>query len=817
MKKKACNLIFVLLSFGLFTGFSKMASQQPVRQTIKFDFNWRFHLGDVHGANNPVFNDASWRLLNVPHDWSIEGKFSPKYASSTAYLPAGIGWYRKSFTMPESDKNRHVVIQFDGVYDNSEVWINGHYLGKRPYGFISFYYNLTPYLHFGSQKNIIAVRVDHSHFADSRWYTGSGIDRNVWLYITGKMHVSHWGTYVTTPEISDGSAEARVITKVENDSDSNQVITLKSMVIDSTGKIVGQTSSDISFQPNTKYDFDQTIQVENPALWSTTHPNLYSLVSEVYAGQQLQDSDTTSFGFRTIRFDANKGFLLNGKSTLIKGVCLHNDAGAVGAAVPEREWYRRLKLMKEMGANAIRTSHNPPDPEFLKLCDKMGFLVMDEAFDEWEIGKKKWIQGRNVGMNEGAAGLGTYYSQHGYSDFFTKWHKRDLQDMVRRDRNHPSVILWSIGNEIDYPNDPYTDPSRSNYEAWRPSAYQITKIARHLYDDVKEIDTTRPVTAALANIPLSNKTGYAGILDVVGYNYQEQYYKHDHEEFPDRKMTGSENGDSYQAWLAVKDNAFIPGQFLWTGVDYLGEAGRFPNRSNLSGLVDLSDYKKPGFYFRQSLWTQKPMVYIASIKPDSGSSRRFRFFPVEERWNWDQYKGKKVTVVAYTNCTSVQLFLNGKSLGTKKIDDFKYHVISWEVPYEAGELKAVAYRNGKEVARHILKTAGKPYRVELISDRPVIHADKEDIASVKILVTDKKGNIVPYADNEVTIKVSGAGDNDGIGNGNSNDIDAYKSDHHNVYEGKARLYVQSNGEKGTIQIEAISSGLKSAKLKIKAE
>ncbi len=483
---------------------------------------------------------------------------------------------------------------------------------------------------------------------------------------------------------------------------------------------------------------------------------MYSIVSEVYADQQLEDRDTTSFGIRTIRFDADKGFFLNGKPVTIKGVCLHNDAGAVGSAVPEREWYRRLKLMKEMGANAIRTSHNPPAPEFLRLCDRMGFLVMDEAFDEWAIGKKKWIKGRNVGSNKGAAGLGTYYSQNGYSDFFRKWHKRDIQDMVRRDRNHPSIILWSIGNEIDYPNDPYTDPDRSDYKPWRPAAYQIPKIARRLYDDVKEIDTTRPVTAALANIPLSNQTGYAGLLDVVGYNYQEQYYKKDHSEFPHRKIMGSENGGSYQAWLAVKDNAFVAGQFLWTGVDYLGEAGRFPNRSSLSGRVDLSDFRKPRFYYRQSLWTHKPMVYIACVAPETANHNRRPH--VEESWNWDEFRGKDVTVVAYTNCTFVRLYLNGKSLGSKELSESKDAVLKWTVPYQPGELKAVAYRDGKVVAQHILQTAGKPDKIILKSDRTDIHADGEDIASIKILVTDKNGIIIPYANNEIRVSVTGRGD-----------------------------------------------------------
>ncbi len=806
------TLLFILLMVN--PGINAGSMVQQVRK-MSMDLNWRFHLGDVYGANNPFFKDSNWRLLNVPHDYSIEGKFSPDNASCTAYLPAGIAWYRKEFTLPQSDNAKHIEIQFDGVYENSQVWINGHYLGKRPYGFISFYYDLTPYLHFGNQKNVLAVRVDHSNIADSRWYTGSGIYRHVWLYVTNQIHVAHWGTYVTTPVVNKNSAEVKIITKIENDSHEKQSITLKSLVLDEHGNEVGQTSSGMPFQSNSKYDFDQTIKINNPALWSDDHPVLYTVISEVYAGDQLEDRDSTAFGIRSIRFDADRGFLLNGKPTILKGVCLHNDAGAVGAAVPEREWERRLTLLKEMGCNAIRTSHNPPAPEFLSLCDRLGFLVMDEAFDEWEIGKKKWMKGWNVGSNLGAAGLDTYYSQHGYSDFFRKWSKKDIQAMVIRDRNHPSVILWSIGNEIDYPNDPYTDPTRSDYIPWGPPAYQITQIARRLYDDVKAVDTTRPVTAALANIPLSNKTGYAEVLDVVGYNYQEQLYEKDHKEFPDRKIIGSENKNFYQSWLAAKDDKFVSSQFIWTGADYLGEAGKFPNRSFASGFISLSDFRKPEYYYRQSLWTEKPMVYVACIPPEKLSEDSPSRFA--ESWNWEKYFGKEISVVAFTNCDSVSLYLNGSTLGTRNLSDSKADILKWNVPFKPGELKAVAFKNGRVAAQNILKTAGAPYKILLESDRKVIHADDEDFANVKILVTDKDGNLVPDANNEITLKVTGAGINDGIDNGNSNDVEPFKSNNHHVFEGKARAYILSNGKKGKIYIEGVSSGLKAVSIILDAK
>ncbi|MGD8777902.1 MAG: glycoside hydrolase family 2 TIM barrel-domain containing protein [Ignavibacteria bacterium] len=782
---------------------------------LSMDFNWRFHLGDVYGANNPEFDDEDWRLLNVPHDYSIEQKFSDKYASGSGFLPGGIGWYRKEFTLRETDINKHFEIQFDGVYENSEVWINGYYLGKRSYGFISFYYDITPYLKFGNEKNIIAVRVDNSQVADSRWYTGSGIYRHVWLYVTDKVHVARWGTYITTPTVSENSADVRIVTKIENDSQEEELVTLKSAIVDSKGNIAGEISSDISFQPNTKYDYDQLISIEQPVLWSLENPYMYSVVSEVYIGEKLIDKDTTPFGIRTIKFDADKGFFLNGESVKIKGVCLHNDAGSLGSAIPDREWERRLILMKEMGANAVRTSHNPTTPELLDLCDRMGFLVMDEAFDEWEIGKKKWIKGWNVGQEEGAAGLNKYYSQHGYSDHFEEWAKQDIQAMVRRDRNHPSIVLWSIGNEIDYPNDPYTDPSRENFEQWRPLAYQLTEIASDLYDYVKEMDTTRPVTAALANVPLSNKIGYAEILDVVGYNYQEKYYEEDHKKFPDRKIIGSENGDSYEAWLAVKNNDFITGQFLWTGVDYLGEAGVFPNRSNLAGLVDLSDYPKPSFYYRQSLWIDEPMVHITCVSPEVANNRYQ--YTVIDSWNWDNFEGRDITVLGFTNCDKISLYLNDDLISTKEMHDTNKAVLKWEVPYENGTLKAVAVKDGKEAAEHILKTTGKPEKIHLESGRTSLRADGKDFASVKVLVVDNKGSIVSNIDNEVTIKVTGVGNNIGFGNGDNANLEYYKDDKHQVFQGKARVFIQSNGEKGEIKIEASSDGLNTGTLTISAE
>jgi beta-galactosidase/beta-glucuronidase len=789
---------------------------QSVRQKINFDNTWKFHLGNVHGAQNPFFNDQDWRTLDLPHDWSIEGSFSPKNVSSTAYLPGGIGWYRKTFTLPKSAKGKHCVIQFSGIYDNSKVWINGHYLGNRPYGFISFYYNLSPYLNYGNKKNVIAVKVDHSDIADSRWYTGSGIYRHVWLYITNLVHVAHWGTFVTTPQVNKDSAIVQIVTHIVNESKEVRRIKLESVINRNSHAPLNQVASTITLAANSETSIKQKLKVEEPSLWSPEHPFLYQVKSRLMENGRLVDNYITPFGIRTIKFDANKGFILNGKPVKIKGVCLHGDAGPLGTAVPDAEWVHRLKLLKEAGVNAIRTSHNPKSSVFMDLCDKMGFLVMDEAFDEWKLGKPKWIKGRNVGQSLGAAGLGKYFSLHGYSDYFTKWADKDIKSMVKRDRNHPSVILWSIGNEIDYPNQPYTDPDKSNYEPWRPNAYQMTDIARRLYNDVKEVDTTRPVTAALADIPLSNKIGYASLLDVVGYNYQGQLYKHDHKKFPDRKIFGSETSHSYRAWLYVKDNSFVAGQFIWTGFDYLGEAGRFPNRSNSAGLITINDFKKPAFYFRKSLWTDKPMVYLAVIKPDSSSQEHYHRI-VRESWNWGGYNGKMVTVIAYTNCSKVELLLNGKKEGERYLAKSKNHILRWRIPYHPGMLKAIGYRNGKKVCSWNLATAGEPDHIMLKANRDTIKANGRDISYVKVYVVDKKGRIVPDADNNISFKINGPGENIGVANADPDDLESFKANHHKVYHGKGSIIIQSTGKKGNIRLKAISDHLKTGNLTVTAE
>ncbi len=796
-----CFVIFTIM-FSVFS-FSDSFCQldKSVRTTENFDFGWKFFKGDPGSAEKPDYDDSVWRNVNLPHDWSIEGPFDRVNPSCQAYLLGGIGWYRKSFRISEKERGRNVSILFDGVYENSEVWINGHYLGKRPYGCIGFRYELSPYLKFGSENNVLAVRVDHSQDADSRWYSGSGIYRDVWLITTNRMHIKQWGTFITTANLSNDSATVLARTYVVNGTTTADELSLKTTILDEEKRVVGVLETIHEIQEDGEYEFEQALRIPKSRLWSPDSPYMYSAVNSLKFHGKVIDSYKTQFGIREIRFDPDSGFFLNGKNLKLKGVCLHDDAGGLGGtAVPLSVWKLRFRLLKEMGANAIRTSHNPPGPEFLDLCDRMGLLVMDEAFDEWARGKKKWMQGWNVGKEELSKGLHVYYEEYGYHEYFNDWATKDLTDMILQDRNHPSIILWSIGNEIDSPNDPYADPNDSYYESWRPSAKELIPIAQKLVKTAKELDTTRPVTAALANIPQSDSLGLAALLDVVGYNYMEAYYKRDHTEFPERKIVASETGQSFQPWVSVRDLPYIAGQFLWTGVDYLGEAGKFPNRCHGWGLIDLAGFKKPNFYFRQSLWSDKPVVHI-SVKASRGGNDDF-----EDSWNLPD--GKRVTAICYTNCQRAELFLNGKSVGAKERSEFSDPILSWEVSYEPGVLKVVAEDSGKVVATDELHTSGEPYKIVLVPTESRIVSGIGSVALVEVLIEDEKGYTVPDADSLITFDINGGGRILGIENGNDNDVKSYRSNQHDAYRGKCMVAVENAGRPGSITLTAASGEMK---------
>ena len=808
MKKPWLREIIFWGVLFLFTIPLYAQSSRP-RTRASFDRSWRFHLGDVKNGQAPGYNDAQWRRLNLPHDWSIEGKFSKDNPAGVGggALPGGIGWYRKTFTIPVSHEDKQVFIDFDGVYQDSQVWINGHYLGKRPYGYSSFQYELTPYLHYGDQKNVIAVRVDNSKQPNSRWYSGSGIYRNVWLVTTNKIHVGHWGTYITTPVINNKISYVLIQTHVRNNEESNKDVTLYTAIYDSLGNKVAQSDSSKSIPADSVSKYIQDIAVSNPHLWSTDDPYLYKAVSTVISGSDTLDQYTTPFGIRYFRFDSKKGFFLNGKHMKIWGVCDHHDLGPLGAAVNKRAIQRQLQILKGMGVNALRTSHNPPAPELLNLADRMGILVMDEAFDMWAKGKTKYD-----------------YHLH-----WKKWHKRDLQDMILRDRNHPSIIIWSIGNEIP--------------EQWSPSGISI---ARELAGIVRNLDDTRPITSNLNDPQPSNYLIRSGALDLIGYSYHQNTFKDFPKIFPGKKFIGSETtsaletrghydmpSDSIRRWpirwdkpftqgnpdytvsaydnvsapwgstheetlKIIKKYAFLSGMFVWTGFDYLGEPTPYgwPARSSYFGIVDLCGFPKDAYYLYKSQWTNKPVLHI---------------FPY---WNWK--KGQTVDVWAYTNCDEVELFLNGKSLGTRKMTGDKLHLM-WRVKYEPGTLRAVGMKDGKVILTREIHTAGKPARIILSADRDTIHADGRDLSFVTVKVVDSKGNMVPHADNLVHFHLSGDGFIAGVGNGNETDHEPFKANYRKAFNGMCLAIIQSNGKKGRITLKATSKGLKSQTIRIHAQ
>ena len=773
---------------------------QAARSYEDFDFGWLFSLSGSPIAMQPKLDDSGWRQLNVPHDWSIEGPFSQEYGDGNGFAPGGIAWYRKHFKMNPADQGKRVTLELDGVYDHSEVWLNGYLVGGRPYGYESYTCDLTNLLKFGADENVLAVRVDHSRIGDSRWYTGAGIYRNVRLCLTDPFHIGHWGTYVTTHNVKEESAAVHVETEVENQSGAARAFSLASDLVDADGRILATSATQDILADGANRILVQELTLAQPKLWSNDSPVLYTLRSRLSSGDGTVDETSTVFGVRTLEFDPDRGFVLNGVGMKLKGVCIHQDGGSVGVAIPVQIWERRLRQLKELGVNAIRTSHNPPAPEFLDLCDRLGLLVMDEAFDEFTPAKNKWVVGHNVGIP----------GRFGYSESFADWSVRDIQDMVRRDRNHPSIVMWSIGNEIDYPNDPFTDPALGNqFRPGNPPGTDLVKWGRPLVDAVKQLDPTRPTTAALASLAMSNAVGFAQILDITGYNYQEPRYAEDHTQFPKRFIFGSENAHSYAAWTAARDNPAIGGQFLWTGIDYLGEADRWPDRANAAGLLDLCGFVKPMGRFRQSLWSAQPVVYLCAAR-SGGAGRSANRFGGKESWNWPDRASLNVS--CYTNCPDVTLTLNGAILGTKHLDEAANGVLSWEVPYAPGVLKAEGLRDGRTICEFELKTAGAASRIELHPYSTRIRANGKDVAQVEFDVVDAQGVRAPDASQELAFEVGGPAQIIGLGNGDITNDEPVRGPSHRVYEGRGLAIVQSSTSPGSITISASSPGLQPATL-----
>ena len=804
---KPTNLIIALCVLLLIASFS-FANSRPGKR-VSFNQDWRFQLGDLPNGQSEAVNDVQWRQLNLPHDWSIEGEFSENNPAGTGggALPGGVGWYRKTFTIPLTAKGKLIFIEFDGVYRNSEVWINGHYLGKRPYGYSSFAYELTAHLRYGGGPNLIAVKVDNSQQPNSRWYSGSGIYRNVWLTTIDPVHVEHWGTYVTTPEVTSQSATVVIKTKVSNGSNSEAPVNLTTTILDASGKEVARAGEKAVAAKGAQAEVSQTLKVATPMLWSDERPYLYKVVSQLEQGGKVLDRYETPLGIRTFRFDVDKGFFLNGKPVKIRGVCNHHDLGSLGAAVNTRAIERQLEMLKEMGVNGIRTSHNPPAPELLELADSMGFIVMDEAFDVWKKEKTKFD----------------------YHLDWDEWHKRDLEDMVLRDRNHPSVIIWSIGNEVA--------------EQWDNSP-EAGKIAKELTAIVRNLDRTRPITSACNSVNVKNTLISDGDLDLVGTNYEHAKIGQFQKMFPGRPIIGTEttsalatrgsydmpsdqirrwpkkwdeplkDGNSdyscsaydncsapwgsthEESWKQVRKYDFFSGMYIWTGWDYIGEPTPYPwpAISSYFGIIDLAGFPKDPYYMYQSEWTTNPVLHL---------------FP---HWNWKT--GQDVDVVTYFNADEVELFVNGRSLGAKRKQGDEVRVF-WRVPYEPGVLKAVSRKNGQVVLTKEVRTAEGPARIVLIPDRKAIKADGTDLSFVTVKVVDRNGTLVPFAENLVKFELTGA-TLAGVDNGNQISHESFKGKQRKAFHGMALAVVQASQKPGRIVLKATSANLPPASVVISA-
>jgi beta-galactosidase len=768
---------------------------QASRETIAFDLNWRFTRGDVNGASDPGFADASWERVDTPHDWSIYGPFDPEAPAggAGAFLPSGVGWYRKHFTLRE-EPNRRVYLEFDGVMANSEVWINGFRLGKRPYGYVSFGYELTGHVLLDGRENVLAVRVDDQAQPASRWYQGAGIYRHVRLVVAEPVHLQRWSTFVTTPRIGPAAATVRVSTIVVNQDAVPRSFSVELELFAPNGRrVIDRETVAATLGTRSSATETRDLEVPQPELWDVGHAALYRLVTRVKAGAHVVDDEETLFGIREFHFDAATGFWLNGRNFKLKGACLHEDGGAVGMAVPAGVWEHRLRALKEIGVNAIRSAHNPPAPEFLDLCDRMGILVMDEMFDTWTAAK----------------------NPYDYHLYFPDWSQQDTRDTVLRDRNHPSVILYSAGNEIR--DTPQQELAKS--------------ILSGLIEAFHTYDPTRPVTQALfrPNVSHDYEDGLADMLDVVGQNYREDEILAAHRAKPTRKILGTENTHDRGAWLALRDNPAYAGQFLWSAADYLGESRSWPLVGSPSGLLDRTGAIKPIGYERMSWWSAKPMVYVArrvagpvAAATDPGyenaaqqERQRRAVETLRSDWTPADLSGHDENVEVYSNCDEAELLLNGRSLGSKPLAA-DASARTWQVGFEAGKLEAIGRDKGQEVARAELRTAAKPARIELETDRTRLASDWESVAFVTARVVDENGVPVPAADNLIVFEARLPGYIMATDSADLSSHDPFLSYERVAYQGRAVALVVARGA-GEIVVTARSEGLAAGSVTIMGE
>ena len=764
---------------------------QP-RTNTPFDQDWRFTKGDAANAEQTSFDDSAWRRLDVPHDWSIEGSFDAKNKTGGAggFLPSGVGWYRKHFTVSAKDNGRRVFIEFDGVMANSEVWINGVSLGKRPFGYVSFGYELTEHIKFGNE-NVIAVRADNTGQPASRWYTGAGIYRHVRLLMTDAVHLEKWSTFVTTPQANDAAATIKITSEILNQSGEGQQASLQVKLIDPNGKTIETSANKYSeLGAGKKSSFGLEINVPNPKLWNLETPMMYKAVVSVISNGKTLDTEMVPFGIRSFEFVPSTGFWLNGKNFKLKGVCLHHDGSAFGAAVPIAVWEHRLNELRKLCVNAIRTAHNPPSPDFLDLTDRMGFIVMDELFDQWTRAKNPFD----------------------YHKDFNEWSKIDVRDTVRRDRNHPSVVIYSAGNEI---RDNHADQEKAK------------QTLRGLVDTFHENDPTRPVTQALFRPNIEGARDYdnglAEILDVVGQNYREKEILAAYKQKPTRKIIGTENTHDLSQWLAFRDNPEYSGQFIWVGIDYLGESAAWPNYAYGKGLLDRTATPRPVAFQRQSWWSDKPMAYIARRVAPSEASPTDPGYEIAEQkrtqtlfgdWTPKNLNAHEENVEVYSNCEEVELFLNGRSLGSKP-KPANDSPRNWMVDFVSGTIKAVGKNNGKIVVEYELKTAGKPAKIVLSTNKAKIAHDWNDVVFVTAKVVDANGVVVPYASDMITFDAAGSGAIAAVDSGDNADHDPFQTTRRRAFQGSCVAYVKTKGSLSTVNVRATAEGLTSNKIVIR--
>jgi beta-galactosidase len=772
-------------------------------EKISFDQAWHFYLGNPPGFHWREPGDTDWRLLDLPHDWSIELERKPGAASkaSGGYFQMGHGWYRKTFTASEKWQGKKIFIEFEGVYMNAQVWLNRNLLGRHPYGYTSFRYDLTPYLKIG-EENVLTVSVDNDSQLNSRWYSGSGIYRHVWLQIADPVHVDHWGVHVSTPQISTEAATVNVDTKVLNESQETQVVAVRSHVVAPDGAIAGSAEASATIGAGEREEIMQKLEISTPSLWSPHTPHLYRVETEVWVGEDIVDTATTPFGIRSLEFDAAKGFLLNGEEMKLRGGCVHHDNGVMGAASYDRSEERKVELLKASGYNAIRCAHNPPAPAFLDACDRLGMLVIDEAFDCWREGK----------------------NPYDYHVAFADWWQRDLDSMVRRDRNHPCVIMWSIGNEVLERN------GRSNGGEW----------GRRLADRVRELDPTRPVTAAINGghdrWPWEQTDVVFAALDVGGYNYAERHYRSDHERHPERVMYGSESTprEAFDHWMSVLELPHVIGDFVWTSLDYLGEAGigrvhfegknamflgDYPWHQANCGDLDLCGFKRPQSYYRDMIWGTGSKLYIAVHDPiPEGKEATITYWGwplVTPSWTWPGHEGETLQVDVYSTCQRVELLLNGRSLGVQPAGRDRQFTATFEVPYEAGALTAVGYEGEAKVAEWEISTAGEPVGIRLSPDRDELEAKPGDLGFITVEVVDHMGRVHPHADHTLFFTVQGQGAVAAVGSGDPVSKERYRGNQRRAYKGCCLVVVKTTGEPGQIRLRAHADGLDEAELTVR--